>query len=150
MKKIVLMILGVVLLNVAVHAQILKPISWDFTYAKLKPGIFELHLKATIKPGWNIYSQWTPVDGPEPTVISFTKNSNVLFGGKAKEQGILKKKHEEIFGVDVHYFESTVDFVQVIKLKKARPEVVKGRIRYMTCDKDQCINDEIEFNIPVK
>jgi DsbC/DsbD-like thiol-disulfide interchange protein len=153
MKKVIVLVLGLVLLNIAVHAQIVKPASWSFSASpvKGKTGIYEVHLTATIQDGWTIYSQWTPADGPEPTVIKFSPNSNVLLGGKAKELGAKKVKHEEVFGVDVHYFEKKVDFVQIVKLKSAKGDkVIKGKINYMTCDKNQCITDEVEFNIPLK
>lgn len=123
---------------------------WNFSAKKIKPGFYELHFTAEVEPGWNIYSQFTPKGGPLPTAITFSSNDNILLGGKAKEVGFKRIKHEEVFGVDVHYFVEKVDFVQVIKLKAVKPDVVKGKIDYMTCDKSQCITDQIEFNIPLK
>ncbi|MNL13490.1 hypothetical protein D3C87_1343990 [compost metagenome] len=152
MKKATLL-MGFVLLGIAAHAQVLKSTTWSFSSmpVKGKPGLYELHLTATIKDGWTTYSQWTPAGGPEPTVISFDKNSNMLLGGKAKEIGTMKKKHEEVFGVDVHYFEKKVDFVQLVKVKNDKGnKVISGKVKYMTCDKEQCINDEVEFSIPIK
>ncbi|WP_285060074.1 protein-disulfide reductase DsbD domain-containing protein [Pedobacter ginsengisoli] len=134
----------------AVHAQIGKKANWKFTAKKLKPGLYEVHLAAEVQDGWNIYSQWTPKGGPQPTLITFSPNANILLGGKAKEVGRMRIKHEEVFGVDVHYFTGLVDFVQVIKLKIIRPDVIKGRISYMTCDDSQCITNEMEFSIVIK
>ncbi|MDR6784581.1 hypothetical protein ABIE26_003226 [Pedobacter africanus] len=134
---------------------------WNFSAKKIKPGFYELHFTAEVEAGWNIYSQFTPKGGPLPTAITFNPNDNVLLGGKAKEVGFKRIKHEEVFGVDVHYFVEKVDFVQVIKLKaplspqggslpNGAREIVKGKINFMTCDKHQCITDEVEFSIPVK
>ena len=124
--------------------------NWSFSAKKIKPGFYELHLTAEVEQGWNIYSQFTPKGGPLPTSITFNPNDNVLLGGKAKEVGMMRVKHEDVFGVDVHYFNGKVDFVQVIKLKVVKPDVVKGKINYMTCDKSQCITSEVEFSIPIK
>lgn len=124
--------------------------NWTFSVKKIKPGFYELHFTAEVEPGWNIYSQFTPKGGPLPTAITFSPNDNVLLGGKAKEVGFKRIKHEEVFGVDVHYFVDKVDFVQVIKLKAVKPEVVKGKINFMTCDKHQCITDEVAFSLPIK
>ena len=150
----------VLLFGVATKAQILKPASWNFTVKKIKADLYELHMSATIRDGWAVYSQWTPEGGPEPTVISFDKNPNLLLGGKVKELGTMKKKHEEVFDVDVHYFEKTVDFVQVLKIKnpslatpslpKGARGMISGKINYMVCDKSQCITDEVGFNVLLK
>jgi hypothetical protein len=159
MKKILLTIL--LFVGIIAEAQIIKPTTWSFMSKKIKPGLYELHLTATVKDGWTTYSQWTPEGGPEPTVISFDKNPNLLLGGKAKEVGTMKKKHEEVFGVDVHYYATKVDFVQLVKLKalsphkgdlsqKERGTTIKGKVKYMTCDKEQCITNTEEFRIELK
>jgi DsbC/DsbD-like thiol-disulfide interchange protein len=144
-------IMMVVLFGVTAKAQIVKPASWNFMAKKVKADLYELHMTATINEGWATYSQWTPEGGPEPTVISFDKNTNFLFGGKAKEVGIVKKKHEDVFDVDVHYFEHQVDFVQLVKLKNVKGDrKIKGKINYMVCDKSQCITDEVGFSVELK
>lgn len=151
MKRILIMILGIVLLNSATQAQIVKPVSWSFTSKKIKADVYELHMSATIVDGWNIYSQWTPDGGPEPTVIKFLPNNNLLLGGNAKEVGTKKIKHEAVFDVDVHFFEKKVEFVQVVKVKNANgAKTMKGRINYMTCNKDQCVTDDVEFSFELK
>jgi thiol:disulfide interchange protein DsbD len=148
MKK-VLMLLCCFFMVMAADAQGRKA-RWNFSAKKIKPGFYELHFTAEVEPGWNIYSQFTPKGGPLPTAIIFSPNDNILLGGKAKEVGFKRIKHEEVFGVDVHYFVEKVDFVQVIKLKVVKPDVIKGKINFMTCDKHQCITDEVEFSIPIK
>lgn len=149
MKRLILIIL--LFAGIGAQAQIIKPTTWSFTSKKIKSGLYELHLTATVKEGWATYSQWTPEGGPEPTVISFDKNPNVLLGGKAKEVGVMKKKHEEVFGVDVHYYEKKVDFVQVVKVTNEKGnKVISGKVKYMTCDKEQCINLEEEFSVQLK
>ncbi|MDR6782706.1 hypothetical protein ABIE26_000807 [Pedobacter africanus] len=146
-----LMLLSIVMfLAIVTHAQIGKKASWKFTAKKIKTGLYELHLTAEVQDGWNIYSQWTPKGGPQPTVITFEPDTNILLGGKAKEVGRMRIKHEEVFGVDVHYFIDKIDFVQVIKLKTVKPDFIKGKVSYMTCDDTQCITDEMEFKIALK
>lgn len=141
----------VLLFGIATKAQIVKPASWTFTAKKIKADLYELHIAAMIKDGWATYSQWTPTGGPEPTVIGFDKNTNLLLGGKVKEVGAMKKKHEEVFDVDVHYYEKTVDFVQVLKVKDTKgSKVISGKINYMVCDKSQCITDEVGFEVMLK
>ncbi|WP_285055499.1 protein-disulfide reductase DsbD domain-containing protein [Pedobacter ginsengisoli] len=147
----ILFIMAFTLLVASAQAQVLKPVKWGFTAAKKSAGLYEVHMTATIDKGWTTYSQWTPEGGPEPTVITFNKNPNVLLGGKAKEIGGMKKKHEEAFGVDVHYFSGKVDFVQVVKLKKATPTTLTGKVSFMTCDSSQCLPpEEVNFSVQLK
>lgn len=141
----------VLLLGVSVQAQILKPIKWSFTAVRKSASIYEVHMTASIEKGWTTYSQWTPEGGPEPTVVTFNKNANVLLGGKVKEIGELKKKHEDTFGVNVHYFAGKVDFIQVVKLKKMMPTTLSGSITTMACDKERCLPpEEVTFTLKLK
>jgi DsbC/DsbD-like thiol-disulfide interchange protein len=151
MKKGLILIIGFALLCVAAHAQILKPLKWSFTAKKIKADVYEVHLTATIDQGWTTYSQTTPDGGPLPTAIKFKPNTNVLLGGKVKEVGEMKKKHEAAFGVEVFYYKDKVDFVQVVKLKKPATTLLVGTVEFMVCDKEQCLPpEEVEFSVELK
>lgn len=150
MKKIRL-ITGFLLLAIATQAQILSPVKWSFSVKKIKPELYEVHMQATVEKGWTTYSQWTPAGGPSATKITFKPNPNVLLGGKAKELGDMHKKYEEVFEVDIHYFENKVDFVQLVKLKKVKPTILVGTVEFMACDKEQCLPvEEIPFKVQLK
>ena len=75
-----------------------------------------------------IWLQWFNIDGTSipdlhrkgarfPAQIKFAKNPLVEFRQDRKELGKLHKKNEDVFGLDVRYFEGTVDFVRTIQLK---------------------------------
>jgi hypothetical protein len=66
----------------AVKAQILKPVKWSFTATKVKADVYEVHITAAIDKTWKIYSGGTPDGGPQPTLVKFKPNANVLLGGK--------------------------------------------------------------------
>lgn len=153
MQKILFMLGGFVLFGTSVPAQILKPVKWNFaaTPVKGKAGMFEVRMTAVIEKGWHIYSQSTPEGGLSPTVIKFKPNSNVLLGGKVKEVGEMKKKYEDVFEVEVLYFENKVEFVQVVKLKKIKPTTLSGTVEFMVCDKEQCLPvEEVGFKVELK
>jgi len=140
-----------------VQAQILKPVKWTFSAnpVKGKPGLYELHMTATLDKSWKIYSTTTPEGGPLPTSVHFDKNPSVLLGGKVKEVGELHKVHDEGFDVDVLYYTDKVDFVQVVKVKEVasslRSLAMTGRIEFMVCDPTQCLPpDEVKFNVVLK
>jgi hypothetical protein len=125
-------------------------VSWIFTSKKVADSVYELRLSAVIEPGFNTYSQFTPKGGPQPTVITFTKDTDVLLEGAVKEVGEMHKKHEEVFDVDVHYYVDKVDYVQRIKLKKPGKTSVSGNVHFMVCDDQRCVTEDVPFTIEVK
>lgn len=144
---------GLLLCSSSVQAQVFNVVKWTFSAKPVadKAGIYEVRMTASIQPGWAIYSQETPKGGPFPTTITFNKNTNVQYGGKVKEVGAMKKKYEKVFGVDVHYFENKVDFVQLVKSKKGVPTKLSGTVEFMACDAMKCLPpDEVEFEVELK
>lgn len=143
-----------VLLTIAVQAQILKPVKWNFISSPIKgkAGLYEVKMIAAIDKGWHIYSQATPDGGPSPTVIKFKTNPLLLLGGKIKEWGKLHKEASQEFGVDVWSYDTKVEFVQIVKLKKPGTKAsISGTVEFMACDENQCLPpEELEFNIPLK
>jgi hypothetical protein len=150
MRRVLLMILLFAGMG-AVKAQMLKPVKWSFTATKVKADVYEVHITAAIEKTWKIYSGGTPDGGPQPTVVKFKPNANVLLGGKVKEVGELHKMPEPAFGVDVWYYKDKVDFVQVVKLKKPAKTLISGTVEFMACDAQQCLPpEEVEFSIALK
>jgi hypothetical protein len=124
---------------VQAFTQIQKPVTWNYSAKKLSATSYEIHLTATLKEGWHIYSQSTPYGGPVATNITFSKNSLVVIKNKANEVGKLEVKHELLFGVDVKQFANKVDFVQAIQLKAAVKTNISGIIESMACNDNQCL-----------
>ena len=141
MKYCRLSVFIVVILFVTVQsfAQIQKPVTWNFSAERLSATSYEIHLTATLKEGWHIYSQSTPDGGPVATNITFSKNPLVTIKDKTSEVGKMETKHETLFGVDVKQFENKVDFVQVIHLKTAVKTNISGIIESMACNDTQCL-----------
>ena len=128
-----------ILLAAQAFAQIQQPVSWNFSARKLSATSYEIHLTATLKEGWHIYSQSTPDGGPVATNITFNKNPLVVIKGKPSEAGKMETKHESLFGVDVKQFANKVDFVQLVQLKAAVKTNVSGTIESMACNDTQCL-----------
>jgi DsbC/DsbD-like thiol-disulfide interchange protein len=132
-------------------AQVQSPVSWSFSSKKIGEGKNEVHLTATIQPGWHTYSQTTPDGGPAPTNISFNRNPLVAMQGSIKEIGKLEQHNEPLFGVDVKQFSNTVDFVQIVSVKANAKTAVAGSVEYMVCNNRECLPlKEVKFSIPIK
>ncbi len=124
--------------------QILNPVKFSYKAKKKSATQYELIVKAAIDPKWHLYSVNNPNGGAEPTVLKFEGVKKV---GNIKEIGKLHSDFDESFSVNQKYFENTVDFVQLVKIKPGTKKV-SGTIEYMVCNDKKCLPPkEIAFDI---
>lgn len=126
------------------NAQILNPVQWKTKVVQKSATEFELVMDATIENEWHMYSQFTPENGPLPTVFDY-KNAkgNYDLVGKTKESPY-KKVYNDIFEVDEYYFAKTAQFKQIIKVTNPKLKEVKVYVEYQVC-KEQCIQQDATF-----
>mgnify|MGYP001156665113 CR=1 FL=1 len=149
MKKLVLS-LTFVAAAFAVMAQSNKQVNWEFTAKKLADKTYEVHMTAKINGDWHLYAQNVGVEGPVPTTFTFTRNPLIVLDGKVKELGRVIRKKEEVWGGVVNYYENTVDFVQVVKLKSNAKTNLSGKVEFMVCNDEKCLPpSEVSFSITV-
>ncbi|HEU5054568.1 MAG TPA: protein-disulfide reductase DsbD domain-containing protein [Hanamia sp.] len=139
MKRIITISFLLLFSNI-LFAQIQNPVEWNATAKKIADKTYEVHLTATIDPGWHIYSQTTPEGGPIATSITFTKNPLVIVSGKTKEVGKLEQHLEPLFGnINVKQFSNKVDFVQLVKLKAPVKTSMNVAVEFEVCNDKQCL-----------
>ncbi|GAA4303245.1 protein-disulfide reductase DsbD domain-containing protein [Compostibacter hankyongensis] len=127
-------------------AQILNPVKWMYSAKKSGNGEYELHMKATVQPGWHLYAQ-DAGEGPIPTSFKFEGNDGMERVGVVKEIGKIKKTYDRNFASVLSYYEDTVDFVQRVKVKPGT-QIVKGSLQYMVCDDKQCLPPkDVDFEV---
>ncbi len=148
MKKILLFILLAGILSA--QAQVLRPNKWTFALSQsdFKPGDeIELIFKATIDPGWHLYSSdFDPELGPMVTEVVFEPNDTYELVGGLRAINPLKG-YDEIFEGEYTYFAGTGEFRQTIKVLKEDLHF-SGSINYQVCtDTDgRCIPFEDDFD----
>lgn len=149
MKKL-FAVIAAVLISAGAYAQIEHPVTWAYAAKKTSATEATLLLKATIQPGWHIYSLNVKEGGPIKTSFTFAKSKDYELIGKPVEPKPVTK-YEESFKMDVSYFEKEVIFQQKIKLKHgASASAVKGQLEYMVCNDKKCLPPEdIDFSIPL-
>jgi hypothetical protein len=147
MKKFILS-LTLVMATWAVMAQSTKEVKWEFTSKKLADKTYEVRISAKINGDWHLYAQNVGVEGPVPTTFTFSKNPLLSFDGKVKEVGKVIKKTEEVWGGVVNYYEKTVDFVQVVKVKGSAKTNLAGKVEFMVCNDEKCLPpSEVAFSV---
>lgn len=145
MQKIILCTLAFIAAGI-IYAQ--RPVNWSFTSKKTGDKMYEVYLTASVNVPWHIYSQSTPDGGPLPTTVHFNKNPLVILQGKLEEKGKLLQKYEEVFDMNVKYFDGNVNFVQLIKLKGNVKTTISGKVEFMACNDEQCLPPaEVPFTI---
>lgn len=148
MQRRLITICTILLITGGMYAQ--SPYAWAFSAKKTTNSTYEVHCTMEIKPSWHTYSEFTPDGGPLATIFRFAKNPLYSLEGEVKEIGKLQSHHEEVFDVDVKYFEDRVDFVQLIKLKGNTKTNVSGSVEFMVCNDRQCLPPTIQkFTIPL-
>lgn len=149
MKKFLLFGL-VCMIGAAAMAQSSKAVKWSFTSKKIADKTYEVHLTANISGDYHMYAQNAGVDGPLPTTITLTRNPLLSINGKPKEVGKLVKKFESAWSGTVNYYEKTVNFVQVVKVKGTAKTNLSGKIEFMVCNEEQCLPPaEVDFTVNI-
>jgi hypothetical protein len=126
------------LVAVSSNAQILQPVKWTIESKKLNDKEFEIVCTAKIDKGWHLYSQFAEPDGPTPTSFNLEASTKFTPIGKVTEE----KGHvvyEELFKMEVKYFEDKAVFVQKIKKVTTEKVTVVGEIDFMSCNDRSCV-----------
>lgn len=150
MKKVFFLVVVAALFVVSgVSAQILTPVKWDYGAKKINENEAVVFLRAKMDDGWHIYSQNVEDGGPIKTSFVFAESKNYTLVGRTAEPNP-KTKFEDVFNMDVSYFDREVVFQQRVKLTNGEA-VVRGTLEYMACDANSCLPpEEVDFAIAVK
>ncbi len=146
-----LFLLTTILFSTSLISQTLDPIKWEAKVGKESEDMYTLYFKATLDKGWHLYSQNeadTDEITPTPTEFTFNnaENTYALEGETVEPKGI--EKYDNIFEMDVKYFEDEVTFFQKIKLKDKTLKAVKAEVFFSVCDDEKCLAPEvIEFDL---
>ncbi|MGV3767519.1 MAG: protein-disulfide reductase DsbD domain-containing protein [Chitinophagaceae bacterium] len=133
----------------SVFAQSNKEVTWKYTTKKIAANTYEVHMTATINGNWHLYAQ-DGGDGPVSTSFKFTKNPLLTTEGNVKEVGKMKKVFEDAFGSEVRFYEKTVDFVQIVKVKGKAKTNLAGTVEFMVCNDKECLPPaEVPFKIAI-
>ena len=141
-------LLSILMITTLASAQSAKQVKWSFTSKKIAEKTYEIHMTASLNGNWHLYAQNVGVDGPVPTTFTYTKNPLLSVDGKPKEVGKVIKKKEEVWGGVVNYYEKSVNFIQVVKVKGNIKTNMAGKVEFMVCDDQQCLPpSQVEFTI---
>ena len=129
-----------------------NPVTWTFSSKKIADKTYEVHIKAAIQPGWHLYSQTQPEDAVAmPTAFTFAANPLFTLDGKIKEVGKMEKFHDKKLDLSANQYSTSVDFVQVVKLKTNAKTSLTGNVEFQTCNDVRCLPPKkVNFSIAIQ
>ena len=143
MNKIIFTLITSFFLSTS-FSQILNPVKFNYSAVKKGNNLFEVHINTSLEPKWHIYSVKNPTGGAEPTSIKVKDGNSV---GAVKEKGKLKSVYDKEFQLTQNYYETGVDFVQLVKVNSGAKKI-SGNIVYMVCNDKQCLPPkDVAFDI---
>ncbi|HEY3457117.1 MAG TPA: cytochrome c biogenesis protein CcdA [Bryobacteraceae bacterium] len=120
------------------------PVQWTLAVAdgskQVAPGAKAyLELKATIEPGWHLYSPTTPPGGPIITKISMADSPAIASYTVYRPQPV--RKLDPNFGIDTETYTGTASFLlEVMTAKTVSGNAnLAAAVRYQVCSDTKCL-----------
>ena len=132
---------GIMLLLLVIltaQAQMVNPVHFK---SELKTGNgaeAEIVFTATIDPGWHVYSTDLGQDGPIEATFNVVKMEGVETVGRLTPRGNVIKKFDEMFGMELKFFEKSATFVQKVKFTKPQ-YTIDCFLEYGACNDQNCM-----------
>ena len=137
MKKIIAIIF-LFLVGLSSYAQIEDPVHFSSQLKMLKGDEAEIEFKASIDPGWHVYSVHLGNGGPISASFNVTKIDGAEIVGTLQAKGKEIKHFDNLFEMEVRYFENSATFVQKIHFTK--PEyTIDCYLEYGACNDQGCL-----------
>ena len=137
MKKLFLLVMMMVM-TVAVNAQMVNPVHFTSQLKMLKGDEAEIIFSAKIEKGWHLYSTELGNDGPISATFHSNKMEGVKTVGKLTPRGREISKYDNMFGTTLRFFEGSATFVQKIKFTKPT-YTIDCYMEYGACNDEMCL-----------
>ncbi|MCH5307896.1 MAG: thioredoxin family protein [Prevotella sp.] len=137
MKRLYISIL-IAIVSLAVEAQMMEPVHFSSQLKQGKGAEAEIVFSATIDDGWHVYSTDLSSDGPIPATFHADKLEGVELVGKLQPRGHEVKQYDQMFGMELRFFEHQVTFVQRIRFTQPTYNIV-CYLEYGACNDSSCL-----------
>lgn len=144
MKKIISFLLFSILVC-TLQAQIQEPVKFKSELKTLSDTEAEIVFTATIDAGWHVYSTDLGDGGPTSATFNVDKKSGLELVGSLKPVGNEHEVFDQMFEMQVRYFENTAKFVQKVKFTGGA-YAIEGYLMYGACNDSNCLPpSEVSF-----
>lgn len=129
-------------------SQIMNPVSWKTSLEMTGDDRGEIVMTAIIEPGWHMYTNEIPNDGPTPLTINFSTLEGVTLDGAFKADKKAHVQHDDMFDMELSWWTGKVTLRQPF-IATAPQFEIKGTIVYGACNDQNCIppgKEQFSFN----
>lgn len=131
--------MGAMLLMVlTAMAQMEDPVKFTAEIKTGKTAEAEIVFSGRIEAGWHIYSTDLGSNGPTEASFHVNKADGIELVGKLMPRGKEKSHFDQMFGMNVRYFEGTAQFVQKIRFTKPT-YTIDAYLEYGVCSDENCL-----------
>lgn len=135
-RKISISIIFIFCFIFNIFSQIESPVKWEISTEKINETQINLIFDATIKERWHLYSQYFEMGGPMPLFFEFSQNEKYRLIDSVIENPAPIVEFDDIFEIEVKFFENNARFIQKIDLKSK-----KGFNIFVKIDGQSCFDD---------
>lgn len=150
MKRILALLFSALLCEIAL-AQIPQPIKWTTEVLHTENNLFQVRFTADIQSPWHFYDLGPYDGGPVPVSFSLTPSSTVTPVGEMRALSEPVRVFDDIFGMEVGYFENQAIFSQLVELN-GKGGVLAGTVEWVACNPEtnECLPPtEYEFSVNI-
>lgn len=137
MTKKLFSFLTLLCVAVLLKAQIQEPVKFTTELKKLSETEAQLIFSATIDAGWHVYSTELG-DGPTSATFHAVELKGATLKGKLRAEGKEHSAFDEMFNMQVRYFELSARFVQDLTLTGGA-YALEGYLEYGACNDENCL-----------
>ena len=139
------------MLVMSVAAYAADPVTWMASSQMTGDNEGVVTLTATIEPGWHLYGTTMPADGPSATKLYYGA-TGAVFTSNVKASPKPISKFDDMFGINLTYWENKVSFTRKFKLAEGKSTAkIKIKVNFMCCNDANCRPPKtMEFNVDVK
>ena len=137
MKKILSLAL-LLIATLCANAQMLDPVKFTSTLKTGNTSEGEIIFSGKIEKGWHVYSTGLGSDGPVSASFNVNKLDGVQLVGKLKPVGHEISNFDQMFGMNLRYFEHSVKFVQKVKFTKPN-YTIDAYLEFGACNDENCM-----------
>lgn len=140
MKRLsILLLVSIMSVAMAMAQQNVNPVRWRMSVKMNTATEGTITMRATIEQGWHLYGTTLPEDGPHPTKFDFSKSVGITLTGNLTPTREPMTKLDEMFGLELNYWNTEIEFTQRFKVTDASKATVEAVISFMSCNDENCM-----------
>lgn len=143
----ILVLLLTLCISMPASGQMANPVKVSSELKLLSDTEAEILFHATISHGWHVYGPQAMDNGPIRATFNTDKLAGAKLIGSLQARGKVVNKFEELFGMNVFYYENNVTFVQKVGFTGG-PYNIVGYLQYGACSDQNCLppsNVEVSY-----